>query len=457
MLTWFARLLGQPLATARTAPAPGSAYDTNMRARLANAVAAAAIAPFAACHDGFIREAAMARCVALNRMDLLPLVVGRLNDWVPQVRDAARAAVLALAPVCSRAALLGILPGVLALGRARRSDHAAWIATFEALLATRLCAQDLADGIASPDIATSRAAFQLARSTGKIAPEDLIALALARRDDVLLAQGALAMIRTLPPELSRPWYERLATSHFLPLRVAAPEARLRDATGAADALAVATLVDRTASMRDVAMRHLRSRQVDVYAFYRDLLRDPATPARLACIALGTLGALRHAGDLPLVQPFAGAATPAVREAALAAWFRLAPGSKDAIALLALRDPAPGPRRFALTLVRRQGAYIPFAEARAILLPLRDYQRLLRLAETDQWQWLETLIELASAADAATDPAMGMTLRTSAQAWQRQTTRYYTAPSPRLTALFDTPAAQHALQMLAIPSACLRPF
>jgi hypothetical protein len=455
MLTWFARLFGGRVAL--PAPAPGSAYETNMRAQLANAVSAGAIAPFAACHDGFIREAAIARCVALNRMDLLPLVVGRLNDWVPQVRDAARAGVLALAPVCSRAALLGILPGVLALGRARRSDHAAWIAGFEALLATRLTAQDLADGIAAPDIATSRAAFQLARSSGKIAPEDLIVLALARRNDVMLAQEALGLIRTLPPDLGRPWYERLATSHFLPLRVAALAARLHDASAAADALAVATLADRTASMRDVATRYLHNRQYDIHGFYRDLLRDPGTPVRLACIALGTLGALRHAADLPLVQAFAAAATPAVREAALAAWFRLAPGSKDAIALLALRDPAPGPRRFALTLVRRQGAYIPFAEARAILLPLQDYRRLLRLAEADQWQWLETLIELASAADAATDPAIGMALRTSAQAWQRQTTRYYTVPSPRLTALFDTPAAQHALQILAIPSSCLRPF
>jgi hypothetical protein len=421
----------------------------NALAQLAEQVSAAGIAPFAADHNGRIREAAMQRCAALNQPDLLPIAASRLNDWVDQVRDAARAAVLALAPACSPEALLGILPGVVALNRARRSDHSAWIDAFEALLVTRLSAQDFAAGIASPDIATSRAAFQLARRSGNISHDELVALALDQRNDILLAQGALALIGELPPPSRSPWYARMATSHFLLLRVAALQARLEDGAAAADALAVATLSDRAASMRDVAMRYLRGRAYDIRGFYRDLLLNSDTPARPACAALAALAGMQSSDDLPLVQSFVVAATPAVRAAALAAWLRLAPGSKDEIALLALRDPAPGLRRFAMTVARKHRAFIPFEEARAILMPLRDYGRLLRLVEMDRGQWLDTLVQLA--ADPQLDPEAMMTLRTSAQAW-REATRYYPISSPRHTALLAMPSTQHALHVLGITAA-----
>lgn len=431
----------------------------NAMAQLAQQVSAEDIAPFAASNDGRVRQAAMEHCAALNRPDLLPVVASRLNDWVDQVRDAARNAVFTLVPACAPAHLLGILPAVLALKRARRSDHTAWIAAFEALLAARLSAQDFAAVIASPDIPMSRTAFELARRRDKIGHEALIALALERRNDILLAQATLALIVELPPPLRQPWYERLATSHFLLLRVAALEARLGDRSTAADILAVATLRDRAASMRNVAMRYLRGRAYDIRGFYRDLLLAPATRAWLACAALATLADLQSNADLSLVRSFVQASTPAVREAALAAWLKFAPASKDEIALLALGDPAPRLRGFALTVVRRQRAYIPLAQARAILMPLRDYPRLLRLAEHDQWQWLETLVQIVQVLDdgPVPDHATACTLRDSARSWCRQSTRYYAPPSPAQMALFDTPASQRALQALDIPASALQPL
>jgi hypothetical protein len=430
------------------------AYKTEL-AHLAQCDVAQDIEPFADHYNGYVRQAAIARCVALNTPGLLPIAASRLNDWVPQVRDAARAAIITLASVSDANELLSILPGVLRLHAARRTDHTEWITAFEAMLTRRLSAQDLTTGISSPNIAVSRAAFHLARKTEKIERQDLIVLALSRRNDLLLAQGALALIGELPAPLRRRWYEEICISHFQSLRVGSLRSRLQEASHAADALAIAALRDKTVRMRDVAMHYLRGRDYDIRGFYRDVLLDNGTSARLACIALHALGGLRDASDVPLVQRFAHAATPAVRETALAAWLRLAPDSKDEIALLALSDTVPAVRQFALTVVRKHHAYIPFAQARAILTALHDERRMLRLAEVHPWLWLETLVEVAGKLD-ATSATMIM-CRDSAQAWRRQGGRYYTAPSALQLSRFTTPASLRILQELGIAEAWLHPI
>lgn len=443
-MTFFSALFGRP----QNSP-PVSRYDTALE-ELAQGRTPQEIAPFAANHNGYLRQAAVAHCVALDDPALLTVVASRLNDWVDQVRDAARAGIMTLAPRCSPADLLGILPAVRRLRDARRTDHALWIAAFEALLALRLSDQDLAAAIHSPDTALSRAAFQLASRNALVGTEELIALALARRGDIVLAQDALSLISALALPLRQPWYEKLSTSSFLVLRVASLRASLQEDTALAEALARTALFDKARTMRDVAATHLRRRHVDLNGLYRDLLLNPSTPAKTACIALE---GLRETQDVALIEQFAHAAAPALRLAALASWLRIAPGRKDDIALLALRDTAPSVRRFGVDTVRRQGAYLPFEQAQAILAPLRDYRNLLELARLDPWQWLETLVWVA--ADDTLDVATIRMLERSVHAWRRAAPSRYAQPTARHVALFALPASVRVLERLGIDEAWKR--
>jgi len=437
-MTILSDLFGRPEKPSATARFGQALAD------LAQRRTAQDIAPFADSYDGYHRHAAIVHCVTLGDPALLPVVAGRLNDWVDQVRDAARAGVMALAPLCSPAGLLAILPAVRRLRDARRTDHAQWIAAFEAMLTTRLYAADIGAGIRSADIALSRAAFQLAREHAMLGQDELIALALEQRGDIVLAQAALALIAALPPPLRQPWYEQLSTCSFLILREASLRARLQKDTDAADAVARAALFDKSVTLREVAASHLRRRNVDLRGLYRHLLLTPSTPAKVTCIALE---GLRAADDIGLIEQFARAPTPAVRMAALASWLRIAPGSKDAIATRALRDTAPALRRCAADTVRRHGAYLPFEQARAVLAPLRDYRNLLALARSDPWQWLETLVWVA--ADTTLDATATRMLERSAHAWRRAAPSRYTAPSTQQVALFALPASRRALDKLGI--------
>jgi hypothetical protein len=75
-------------------------------------------------YSGHVREAALERANVLRAPALLPAVVERLNDWVPQVRARAQALVLDWLATLDADAALRLLGALQHLREARRSDHA---------------------------------------------------------------------------------------------------------------------------------------------------------------------------------------------------------------------------------------------------------------------------------------------------------------------------------------------
>ena len=90
-------------------------------------------------HNGYFREAALARCAVWLHADLLPALLLRLNDWVPQVRTQAQATLaqyLAQHDPAIAGKLVTLLPQVAALGQRHRADHQASQLANRAVLAT---------------------------------------------------------------------------------------------------------------------------------------------------------------------------------------------------------------------------------------------------------------------------------------------------------------------------------
>jgi hypothetical protein len=97
---------------------PYSAYIDTMAKDAGMCASAAALIPYIGDSSGYVREAAIRRCVELARPECLGAVAGRLNDWVPQVRQVARTAVMTLMPFAPTAELLATLPLIMGLARA---------------------------------------------------------------------------------------------------------------------------------------------------------------------------------------------------------------------------------------------------------------------------------------------------------------------------------------------------
>lgn len=210
----LARLFGpsdtaSPLPTNEHDPAPSVVTGDRTHelvARITHSEAINLIHAGLGDYSGYVREAAVRRAAELGMTTLLPGVAERLNDWVTQVRDAARTAVLALLdkldPGANIDLALQLLVQVQHLREARRADHADWVAEFEAHFVERLGGQRIVAAIGSAQSRVALACFTLALHHSLASPADLCRRAMSNKHHFALVQKAIARVRVLP-ELDR--------------------------------------------------------------------------------------------------------------------------------------------------------------------------------------------------------------------------------------------------------------
>ena len=408
---------------------------------------------YAADSSGYVRAAAVRRCAQQNDPQLLPIVAERLNDWVPEVREAARQALLTMLLAAPMALLIAHLPQMLRLhGGTGRGDSAAWLASFEARLIAVLGTDVLADHARHADIVTARACIGLLRRYRLLEPSLLVGLILGRGDDIVLVRAAVQQIVEVPADQQRSYYLMALRSHFGAVRTAALHRLLahegmahEGATAEANrAVAINALADTQSSARYVARAYLAPRGFDVRAHYICLLGQRGS-AKTAQTCLAEIGSLRDPRDVELVRSLVADGRAVVRMAALAAWFKLAAPDKDQIARAALDDVAPRVRKFAAVLVLRHGAYIPFADIARQLDGLGDLRLLLRMAESQQWHWLEWIARLSVRLDH--EQALALGLAASLSKWLAQSQIWYGNASAAQVAYLCSAPVRHSLRAL----------
>src|SRR5690348_1741050 len=73
--------------------------------------------------SGFKRENAVRRLGMLGNPIAIPYLIERVNDWVPQVREAARSALSRLIRAGNGEAFVESLPAIMHLQTCTRDDH----------------------------------------------------------------------------------------------------------------------------------------------------------------------------------------------------------------------------------------------------------------------------------------------------------------------------------------------
>jgi hypothetical protein len=399
-------------------------------------------------YDGYWREAALNRAVELGRPELVPSIVDRLNDWVESIRDAARAALLALLPVTPPAHLVALLPRIDALRRARRWDHTVWLQKFEGEMIKVVPVADWIAGARSGERLVARACYNMLQRHALVAPNVLADIGLNPGNDILMASGALAAVAALPPEAQQAFYLHASQSHFGGIRGAAVRALLIDAGDERQqALARRLLLDLQTNTREAAAGFLLRAQFDVGSFYRAVLANDAAPVAHLRAALAGLAAIRQRGDVPLLRQFTQHGLAALRLAAYAGWVRVSAEEKDAIALQSMADASPSVRKLAVALVRRTGAYVPFVSVCDALMGHQDYLRLLKYSEMEKWKELEAIALVASAFPPGDQ--LRAELRNRMQAWIGSSGSF-TRPTPEQVTLFSSPQTIGLLATLAPP-------
>ncbi|MGO4382590.1 hypothetical protein AB4Z19_30410 [Pseudoduganella sp. RAF19] len=396
-------------------------------------------------YSGYVREAAISRCVELALPELFALVAERLNDWVPQVRHLARKALVTMLPFVPSSQVLSTLPAILLVHSPGRDEYSRWLNAFEMAVIETIPVEELISNAKGKSIKTARACIHLLKKHSLLGAVELFDLILRRNDDIVLANLAMQYCAELPRDEQLVQYRAASRSHFGSVRTIALKKVLEKSGVNGRQFADAALDDPQSSVRFVAVSFLRSQGIDVRARYHELLDAKNLKARKQRILVTALASLQNVADIPRIQSFCTSTDISVRRAAFNSWQKLAPQAKDEIALCALQDTARGVRKFAYQLVCRYSAYIPFSRIEEILSRSGDLQMLLMFAEREKWRWIECIVKFSQDLNKEKSDALG--LEESLARWFVFSVRSFERPSEEQARFLTSPAALANLQRL----------
>jgi hypothetical protein len=319
--------------------------------------------------NGYLRQAALARCAVWPHADLLRALLLRLNDWVPQVRAQAQAALaqyLAQHDPAIAGKLITLLPQVAALVRWQRADHKASQLAIEHYLQQPAYWPLLQSALLENTLPCARICFRLLYAAQAMPLADLAHHALKRKD-VLLTAMVLDCCTELDTAARAGVHRQLLHSPFNTARAFALREILQDVLRqpATDQMALNPILskatfDRSALVRDV-LWHWHVRQgSDPHLAYRAIwsIANPA-PQQLHCAIWAALK-IEARDLLPELRQLCKASSPAVRGAARLACAQFAPETSPELMQQALLDVAPAAKRQVQILNRRYQTPLPLA-------------------------------------------------------------------------------------------------
>lgn len=346
-------------------------------------------------YDGFIREGVLVRAVELRSPELLDAILERLNDWVPQVRQAARTALLTLVPLLPPSAILKTLPAIDRLRLAKRENHAAWIDNYHATVIDALGAGALVTQAVMGTGEVARSCFDVVKTHSLLKADRFAERVLENGTDFGTSLAAWRLGSTLEANERRNLAEIGLRSPFGAVRTVALRELVTSASEQADALAEQALLDPQSSVREVAMWHLKQKGYPVAQFYVDSLTQGVLAMRKTRICLASLAACGTRDHAAIIKRFTDILHARTQATAVVSWIRLAPDARDEILRFALLSQYSRVRKLALVLMNDFGAYIDLEEALTLAEQRSDHTLALSLARREPWTWITTILKVAN--------------------------------------------------------------
>lgn len=239
--------------------------------------------------NGFLREAAVQALADQPQAGTLPMLLERLNDWVPQVRHAAQAAVRVQMQTDFLPDWILSLEALVRLGQARRVDHTETLQAVASFLGRPEHLSAVLTAAKTSSLRVRRFVFdvQWMAAQDDAARFQLLEGALCG-DDVVVGSRALSYLETLAsPNQRRRLYGAACCSPFAVVRYEGVRWVVEHPDGATDSLVRGLGLDPNANVRWWCLRWLRAHGglVHIVGNAENAARDEGTPARLRVVAL----------------------------------------------------------------------------------------------------------------------------------------------------------------------------
>lgn len=298
--------------------------------------------------DGYVREAAIR---ALERVGAgaVPYLLIRANDWVFEVRRAAKKVLMGLARSENADALVANMMLVQRLRTCARDDHEELIRLLENVAGSDEAREALERGILGPDRETGRACLAIAIAFGKT---PLVRRALDARDVVIRVRAAKHLFEVLNAGEAAALADELLEDRWMRVRYEALRFVIDRGAGGLRERLEKGLMDLGHSVRRLAGYYARKHfDLDVAEFYRSRLTRGSDRQKSACIlGLGDHGEAPDAHDL---VRFLNHDSPRLQRSALGALASLDFEAHEGSFVEALLSELPGVSRWARdTFVRK---------------------------------------------------------------------------------------------------------
>lgn len=293
--------------------------------------------------SGYVREEATNRLERTSDGTELPFLLIRLNDWVRNVRETARRAVISRLRPDYAASFVANLPLLARLEQTERSDQRPIIEAVESLLKSVGCRDALLQGLASRNRTIRRMSFSLALVAEDADQPSIVDRALKDNDTVIRLSAARIVSAGFEDQRLDEFLSIMSGDHFMPVRREAIRAFVSRLPERAPLQLRRALLDPHASMREEARYHLRkSETVDFAAFYRHVLASDTE--RNLFSAIGGIGETGSAPDDRVLVSYAQHRSAKIRRAAVRGLSGLNGDAHIPVFIDALRDAIPGVSR-----------------------------------------------------------------------------------------------------------------
>lgn len=378
--------------------------------------------------SGYVRHEALRLLSAIHDGSELPFLLIRQNDWVQPISSDAREAVHSRLKDANLPAFIRCLPLVVHLLKFGRHDHSPIVHRVVEMLLKPEMDASLSEVLRSSNRSVRREVCRFGLNLEGVHRPRVVAHGLGSTDAVVRYWCACKVRHCIPLEAIDAMIQRLQQDRYMPVRREGLSLEVDVHPERSQSVWQRALLDSNVSVRDLARFHLQKVPgFDAIGFYRDWLATNGP----TFAAIGALGEIGDATDLPTLRGFLTSRLPSWRRAAVRS---LASVGKERVApelVGCLRDESPGVIREAGRKLVPLLNSVPGEMLLKIVLEGNSEQAkqmaLLLIFEKGKWDGLPWLIRVADHCDAS----VATNAQSFIEAWFTPPlcNRVFTRPSP----------------------------
>lgn len=308
--------------------------------------------------NGYKRENAVRRLGMLGNPLAIPNLIIRSNDWVPQVRIAAKEALSKLAISKNIEAFIKALPELYHLKNCSRDSHDNLISSIEEYMLSNKNIIYLINGLHDENPFVARACISLIIENNLMEEVQIVRVGLAH-PDLIVRVKVSHLLKGLTKEVQTLALNIAINDRFMPIRREAFLILIQ--IGIDNGLVKELLFDRHSSVREIAIKYLVNQNIDVRIIYQESISSSRVSA--ICCGIWGLGQCKNSEDVLFVKSFLTNPSPSVRKQSLNTLVMLMDEEANNVIENSLSDESPAVCKEAARLSRKNG--VNFTAARLL--------------------------------------------------------------------------------------------